>query len=49
LSPNGRPMATIKAFTADGLFINQNPALLENVDGPRVRGRSSASPRPGLN
>ncbi|MCU1336731.1 MAG: hypothetical protein JWO19_2312 [Bryobacterales bacterium] len=31
LSPNGGPMATVQAFIADGLFIGQNPAFLEQL------------------
>lgn len=31
LSPNGGPMATVEAFIADGLFIGQNPAFLEQL------------------
>jgi hypothetical protein len=31
LSPNGGPRATVQAFIADGLFIGQNPAFLEQL------------------
>jgi len=31
LSPNGGPMATVQAFIADGLFIGQTPAFLEQL------------------
>jgi hypothetical protein len=31
LSANGGPMATVQSFIADGLFIGQNPAFLEQL------------------
>ena len=31
LSPNGGPVATVKSFIADGLFIGQNPAFMEQL------------------
>jgi len=31
LSPNGGPMATVQAFIADGLFVGQNQAFLEQL------------------
>ena len=31
LSPNGGPMATVQSFIADGLFIGQDPAFLEQL------------------
>jgi hypothetical protein len=38
-------METIKAFTADGLFINQNPAVLEMLMD--LASEAEAAHRPG--
>jgi len=47
LSQNGGPMATIKAFTADGLFINQNPAFLEMLMDLASEAEAEAAHRQG--
>jgi hypothetical protein len=47
LDQNGGAMATIKAFTADGLFLHQNPMFLEQLMD--LASEADAVRRPGDN